>query len=414
VILLYRLFLFLYLTGIRLTALWNPKAKAWLKGRRKQFFEGKIPAKTNDCRYWMHCASLGEFEQGRPILEALREREPYCQIILSFFSPSGYEVRKDWPGANFICYLPMDGARSSKKFIDRIQPDVALFVKYEFWHYYMLELQKRSIPSILVSGAFRQDQPFFKAWGGFFRKILSRFTILTVQDKNSLHLLEKIGLAEKSHFTGDTRYDRVTAIVAEAKQIPEVEFYKENKQLIIAGSSWPDDEKLLYAFLPQLPQNWKIVIAPHEINPGSLNRLEKLFEDECIFFSKFQSNSKARVLIIDNYGMLSSLYRYGSIACIGGGFHRSGIHNVLEPAVFGLPVIMGPEYEKFNEAVQMVHRNFAFPVKDEKEFCEKLHILMADPAGLSALQNLIRDFVKERTGATEAILALLPITKQEN
>jgi 3-deoxy-D-manno-octulosonic-acid transferase len=407
VILLYRLFLFLYVTGIRLTSLWNPKAKAWLAGRRNQFSKGKIPVKNNARRYWMHCASLGEFEQGRPILEALREREPDCQIILSFFSPSGYEVRKDWPGADFICYLPMDGARSSKKFIDQIQPDVALFVKYEFWHYYILELQKRSIPSILVSGAFREDQPFFKPWGGFFRKILIRFTVLTVQDHDSLHLLQKIGLSEKTHFTGDTRYDRVSAIAAEAKQIPEVEFFKENKQLIIAGSSWPDDEKKLHAFLPQLPENWKIVIAPHEINSISLSRIEVLFKDECIFFSKFQKDSKARVLIIDNYGMLSSLYRYGALACIGGGFHRSGIHNVLEPAVFGLPVIMGPEYEKFTEAVQMVHRSFAFPVKDEQEFSEKLNTLIADPAGLSALQNLIREFVKERTGATEAILALL-------
>lgn len=410
-LLLYNLFLCLYRAGIAITAFWNPKARAWQQGRKGQWerlrktVPEKKPAQT---RYWMHCASLGEFEQGRPVLEALKKQDANCVIVLSFFSPSGYEIRKDYEGADVVCYLPMDGPSTAKKFLDIVQPSLALFVKYEFWHYYLAELSRRSVPSILVSGAFRKSQPFFKWWGGFFRKMLSRFELLTVQDKRSEQLLQKIGLGGKVHLTGDTRYDRVAQIAAAAKDLPLIEVFKGTGKLVIAGSTWPEDERMLKEALHVLHEGWKLVLAPHEIDKAHLNAIKTLFGEHCVFYSSFQPGVEAKVLVIDNIGILSSLYRYGEIACVGGGFARSGIHNVLEPAVFGLPVIIGPEYEKFTEAVAMVRKGFAFPVRDAGEYGRVLKDLIADNQGRNALQELIKTYVQEQTGATAKILALLP------
>jgi 3-deoxy-D-manno-octulosonic-acid transferase len=355
----------------------------------------------------MHCASLGEFEQGRPVLEALKAKHPDCAIILSFFSPSGYEVRKSYAGADAVCYLPMDGPRNARRFLDIIRPDMVLFVKYEFWHYFLKELYMRQIPAMLVSGAFRESQPFFRWWGGFFRKILCRFSIITVQDAQSLHLLQHIGLENNVYLTGDTRYDRVVKIAAEARELPLIAAFKKEHKLIIAGSTWPEDERMLQAALKSIPAGWKLVVAPHEIHPSHLKRIRVLFGKACVFYSGLPEGIDANVLVIDNIGMLSALYRYGEIACIGGGYNTGGIHNVLEPAVFGLPVIMGPVYEKFGEAVQLAKNGFAFPAVDAASYADALRSLTADPAGLAAMQNLIRNYIKHQTGATAKILALL-------
>lgn len=409
-LLLYNLFLILYRAAIAVTALWNSKAKAWQQGRQGQWrlLRERIPeVVTGQRRIWMHCASLGEFEQGRPVLEALRAAHSACVIILSFFSPSGYEVRKSYAGADVVCYLPSDGPHAAKRFIDIVQPELALFVKYEFWHYYLKELAIRQIPAVLVSGAFRNSQPFFQWWGGFFRKMLSRFSLLTVQDEASLQLLHSIGLKDKTRLTGDTRYDRVAQIAAEAKELPVIEAFKGDGKLIIAGSTWPEDERILYTCLSSIPEGWKLVIAPHEIDVAHLASIQSLFGEACVFYSAYEPGTAAKVLVIDNIGMLSALYRYGDIACIGGGYSRSGIHNVLEPAVFGLPVIMGPEYKKFGEAVQMVRKGFAFPAEGTFTCKEILQSLIEDSKGLSALQNLIRMYIQEQTGATSKILALL-------
>ncbi len=354
----------------------------------------------------MHCASLGEFEQGRPVLERLREKYDDAFIVLTFFSPSGYEVQKDWDGADFICYLPMDGPRTAKRFVRIVQPSLTLFVKYEFWHYYLKELSERKVTTVLVSGAFRKSQSFFKPWGRFFRKMLLRFSLLTVQDKQSLALLEKIGL--RAELTGDTRYDRVAQIAETSKAFQLIELFRGGGKLIIAGSTWPEDEQMLRACLPHLPESWKLVLAPHEINEAHLQDIKNLFGDSCIFYSGFQSGTSAQVLVIDNIGMLSSLYRYGEIACIGGGYNRGGIHNVLEPAVFGLPVVIGPEYQKFTEAVAMVKKEFAFPAKDEDDYRSTLQNLTLDDDGRIALQGFIKTYIHEQTGATAKILALLP------
>lgn len=409
---LYYLFLKLYRLGIAVTALWNSKAKAWQEGRRgqwKQLAAGVPPPEEGQLRIWMHCASLGEFEQGRPVLEQLKMQNAGCKIILSFFSPSGYEVRKNYEGADWVCYLPMDGPAAAEQFLDIVQPSIALFVKYEFWHFYLKALDQRGIPTALISGAFRKGQPFFQWWGGFFRRMLSRFTLLTVQDESSLKLLQGIGLGDKAQVTGDTRYDRVAQIAGTAAELPLIEAFRSGGRLVIAGSTWPEDERMLKESLHILPAGWKLVIAPHEIHQAHLEGIQALFGSACVLYSAFNPTVTAKVLVIDNIGMLSALYRYGEIACIGGGYSRSGIHNVLEPAVFGLPVIMGTEYKKFTEGVIMVKKGFAFPAPDAATYARILQDLIADDSGRHALQGFIRQHIREHTGATAKILALLPI-----
>jgi 3-deoxy-D-manno-octulosonic-acid transferase len=408
--LLYNFFLLLYRTAITITGLWNKKARDWQKGRRGQWqrLATALASGRPRKRIWMHCASLGEFEQGRPVLEALRTQQPDAFIVLTFFSPSGYQVRHNWDGADYICYLPMDGPAASKRFLKTVNPSIAFFVKYEFWHYYLKELHSRHIPTILVSGAFRKSQPFFRPWGGFFRRMLNCFNVLTVQDLKSQTLLQGIGLTSKVHLTGDTRYDRVAQIAAAAKDLPLIETFRGSAKLIIAGSTWPDDERMLRETLPHIPLDWKLIIAPHEVHEAHILSIKSLFGDAAARYSSFAPGSDARVLIIDNIGMLSSLYRYGEIACIGGGYSRSGIHNVLEPAVFGLPVIMGPEYQKFSEAVTMVKKGFAHPAADADTFRRILTDLIQDDEGRHALQALIRTHIYDHVGATAKILALLP------
>jgi 3-deoxy-D-manno-octulosonic-acid transferase len=407
--LLYHLFLILYRLGIGIAALWNPKARLWQQGRRGQWktLRTKVPPSGSSPRIWMHCASLGEFEQGRPILESLKSQYPSAFIVLTFFSPSGYEVRRNYDGADVVCYLPMDGPGNARRFLDIIQPTIALFVKYEFWHYYLKDLHNRHIPTILVSGAFRKSQPFFQWWGAFFRRILTYFTVITVQDKKSLALLQGRSLAGKAHLTGDTRYDRVVQIATEARELPRIAAFKGPDKLIIAGSTWPEDEQILHACLPSISPGWKLVIAPHEIHEAHLNSIKSLFGTNCTFYSSQSANPDARVLIIDNIGMLSALYRYGEIACVGGGYSKSGIHNVLEPAVFGLPVIIGPEYQKFTEAVQLVKKGFAFAAKDATAYGEILQHLISDEEGLTALQGFTRSYIQEHTGATAKIISLI-------
>jgi 3-deoxy-D-manno-octulosonic-acid transferase len=408
--LLYNLFLLLYRAAIAITALWNKKAQEWQNGRKGQWqrLTAALASAGLGKRIWMHCASLGEFEQGRPVLEALRLQYPDAFIVLTFFSPSGYMVRKNWDGADYICYLPMDGPIAARRFVSIVRPSIAFFVKYEFWHHYLRELGDRDIPAILVSGAFRKSQPFFRPWGSFFRAILSRFRILTVQDAKSETLLRKIGLAAKTHVTGDTRYDRVAQIAEGTTDLPLIEVFRGTAKLIIAGSTWPEDERMLQATLSHIPSDWKLIIAPHEVHDAHIHSIRSLFEDVATLYSSFTPDTDARVLIIDNIGMLSSLYRYGEIACIGGGYSRSGIHNVLEPAVFGLPVIMGPEYQKFSEAVTMVKKGFAHPAADADTYIRILSELIQDDDGRHALQGLIRAHIQDHKGATAKILALLP------
>ncbi|MDN3579526.1 3-deoxy-D-manno-octulosonic acid transferase [Mucilaginibacter flavus] len=408
--LLYTIGIRLYFVVIYVASLFNQKASQWINGRKNQQF-----IRINNC-IWFHFASLGEFEQGRPILEALRTRHPDKKIVVSFFSPSGYEVRKNTPLADFVYYLPLDTAKNATQFIDAIQPEMAVFTKYEYWYHFFNQLHKRRVPLYIVSGIFRPKQIFFKWYGGLHRKILSFVTYFFLQDEASKQLLQSIGVTNTA-VSGDTRFDRVWANAQHPKEIPGIAQFKNDQKLFIAGSTWPQDEALL-ATLPALYPDWKFIFAPHEIGEEKVNNLVNLLPSittarysELIQNSKFKiqnqdattHHSPLTTLIIDNIGMLSSLYAYADIAYIGGGF-GVGIHNTLEAAAFGLPVIFGPNYQKFNEAKQLITLRAGFSISDVNELKGIVETLIGDEAFYSVTSKKAAEFVREHIGATEAIL----------
>ena len=344
-LILYAVFCRFYKWGILLASPFNDKAKQWISGRKNWKKNQKlITLKGNHC-IWIHCSSLGEFEQGRPLIEKLKQVYPNYKIVLTFFSPSGYEIQKNYPLADLVMYMPMDSPTHAKKFIEAIQPALAVFVKYEFWYYYLNQLHLQQIPTIIISAAFRENQLFFKWYGTFFRKMLHCFNYIFVQNEHSKKLLATIGITNNVIISGDTRYDRVAEIAQKTKRFDIVENFKGNGNIFIAGSTWQDDEALLSRFFTHLPTNWKLIIAPHEIHKAHIDEIQKLFGNNSVLFSEIKCGIKAneqRVLIIDNIGMLSSLYAYGDMAFVGGGFQKSGIHNILEPAIYGLPICFGP------------------------------------------------------------------------
>ncbi|MBX2906636.1 MAG: 3-deoxy-D-manno-octulosonic acid transferase [Taibaiella sp.] len=406
-LLLYNLSIRLYRFGIGVSSLSNEKAKSWIVGRRdwRQHMAGRL--QPGECRIWIHCSSLGEFEQGRPLIELIRKRYPDYKIVLTFFSPSGYEPRKNYDGADYVFYLPMDSAANARDFIGLVQPALALFVKYEFWYHYLSELKGNNIPTLLVSAAFRANQPFFQRHGSLFRTMLHCFTHLHVQDAASAELLRSIGISQNVSVTGDTRYDRVAAIRAGIREIPEAVAFRGDCKILIAGSSWPEDETILRRCLNDLPPDWKLIIAPHEIDVSHINQLKDLFGDNAVTFSVLhmeRAQASRRVLIIDNMGMLSSLYAYGNIAWVGGGFRKGGIHNTLEPAVFGTPIIMGPVYKKFVEAVKLVELGAAFPVADAEGGLHLITQLIADETRRKDIHQKLEEFMSRETGAAERIL----------
>lgn len=407
-LLFYNLFLLLYRAGVQIAALWNPKAKLWLNGR-KDWRQQLAGFKNNRNTIWIHASSLGEFEQGRPLIEAMKQQYPTHLILLTFFSPSGYEACKNYKHADYIMYLPMDGKQNAADFVTLVQPSVALFIKYEFWHYYLAALRKKNIPTILVSGAFRQGQAFFKWHGGFFRNMLRCFTQLHVQDKQSAELLAGIGFTQNVYVTGDTRYDRVSTIRAAARVIPEAERFCKGHQILIAGSTWPEDEEILQKCLATLPENWKLIVAPHEIGEDHIQDILKLFPGAARFsmLAGAPAQYGGKVLVVDNMGLLSSLYAYGNISWVGGGFRKGGIHNTLEPAVFGMPVIMGPVYEKFVEAVELVRAGVAFPVNNYEEAEDVLQQLYNNKQQLDEIKSTLSHFMAEHTGAATKILSAI-------
>ena len=381
-----------------MASIWNPKARLWVDGRNH------FPVFNSDKKkIWFHCASLGEFEQGRPVLESLKEKFPQYEIVLSFFSPSGYEVRKNYPLADHVIYLPIDTPQNAKKLIQSINPALVIWVKYEYWFHYLSQLKSNHIPVILISGIFRKSQPFFKSYGGFWKKMLKCFNVVFVQDETSIQLLKSIDITNTA-ISGDTRFDRVYAIAAENKTLPEIAAFIKDDFTVVAGSTWEDDENLIAPFIRN-NKSVKFIVAPHEISPSNLNRLKAKF-DNAIFYSEWKNNmtSTNQVLIIDNIGMLSALYKYASVAFIGGGFNKSGIHNTLEAAVYGKPVFFGPNYQKFAEAVALVEKGAAFSVKSSSEFNEGLTMLMQDESKLLETGKLSGAFVKSKIGATAIIV----------
>jgi 3-deoxy-D-manno-octulosonic-acid transferase len=391
--------------------LFNNKAKLWVTGRKNTVFV------RIESSIWFHFASLGEFEQGRPILEAIRNLHPEKKIAVTFFSPSGYEIRKNTPLADYVYYLPLDTAKNARNFIDTINPEIIVFTKYEYWFHFFNEANKRDIPLYIVSGIFRPGQVFFKWYGGFNRSILSLVSHFFLQDEASRQLLQGIGINNTS-VSGDTRFDRVWANAQNPKVLPLIDEFKNGHKLFIAGSTWSQDEALLAKLVSEYP-DWKFIFAPHEIPGDKINALIDLLpEGKAITFSQLKSEaeglksgdfinqsltSNLQSLVIDNIGMLSSLYAYADIAYIGGGF-GVGIHNTLEAAAFGLPVIFGPNYQKFNEARELIALKAGFSINNETELKGIVETLINDEAFYDLTSKKVFNYVKENVGATKMIM----------
>ncbi|MDP9079755.1 MAG: 3-deoxy-D-manno-octulosonic acid transferase [Bacteroidota bacterium] len=396
-LLLYNTGVQLYFVAIYIASFFNKKAKLWVNGRKEQAlirFSGCI---------WFHFASLGEFEQGRPVLEAMRELYPKEKIVITFFSPSGYEVRKNTRLADAVYYLPLDTAANARQFIGIIQPKIAVFTKYEYWYHFFNETHSRNIPLYVISGIFRPNQVFFKWYGGLHRKMLGFVRRFFVQDESSQELLQQIGVTNVT-VSGDTRFDRVWANAQQPKAIPGIAEFKNNQKIFIAGSTWPADEQLIATITTQYP-GWKFIIAPHEISEEKIAKLISILpSDTTLRYSQISNlTSSISHLIIDNIGMLSSLYQYADIAYIGGGF-GVGIHNTLEAAAFGLPVIFGPEYSKFKEAKDLIALQAGFTIADEARLKTITDKLITEQVFYNKASVTITTYVKEHTGATAAII----------
>lgn len=407
----YNILLVLLKTGIHLASLFDGKAKKWVQGRKNIFetLEKTIPA--NEKIIWMHCASLGEFEQGRPLMESLRAQGTGHRILLTFFSPSGYEVQKNYKGADWVFYLPADGPRNAKRFLEIVKPSLVIFVKYEFWYYYLKKIKYRNIPLLLVSALFRKDMSFFKWYGGLQRKMLSRFDHLFVQNEGSKKLMDEIGLADITSISRDTRFDRVIEIAEKFQPIPLIEQFIGNSKVIVAGSTWQEDEEVLQKTFTAITNlSLKMIIAPHEINEAHLTDLKKLFPGSVLFSQLPTANRQpatGNILIIDNIGMLSRLYHYGYITFVGGAFRKSGVHNVLEAAVYGKPVLFGPAYKKYSEAVDLVKTGGGICVNNADECVKTMESLLHDKKEYETTAANSQDYVWKNKGATGKIIRFI-------
>ncbi len=402
---LYDLGIFLYSLFIRIASLKNKKAEKWLSGRTDLFQHIRRSVDSSGKSVWFHFASLGEFEQGRPVIEQLRKLRPDATLVITFFSPSGYEIRKNYPLADHVFYLPLDTRSNAEQFIRLINPEVAVFTKYEYWFHYFKILKRDEIPLYMISSIFRKDQVFFKWYGGLNRKILGYVTHFFVQNETSRSLLAGLGLSNVT-VSGDTRFDRVYENAAHPRDIERVKRFSEGGKVLVGGSTWPEDEALLAELANGRP-DWRFIIAPHEIREAGIARTEGAFP-EAVRYSTLSAMSPdepapaKRTLIIDNVGMLSSLYQYGKIAFIGGGF-GAGIHNTLEAAAFGVPVIFGPEYQKFQEARDLIDTGGGFSVKNYAEL-DKIMDRLEDPGELERAGKAAAGYVAGKTGATAIIL----------
>ena len=396
----------LYHLLVRLASLFHAKAHDFIQGR-KGWFED-LESNTAGWRptVWFHCASLGEFEQGRPLLEEIRERDPEVKILLTFFSPSGYRIRKDYPGADYVTYLPLDTPRNARKFVEQVSPEKVFFIKYEYWYFMLRRLHRQHIPVYLVSAIFRKDQLFFRWYGRWFRRMLHYYHHLFVQDDRSRDLLKTYGV-DSVTVSGDTRFDRVQKIVAGAPAVPLLEQFRDDTLLLIGGSTWPEDEELLIQYYQEADASIKLVLAPHEVHKLSIRRmLSRFSSEEVLVWSEAGDDDpgKARVLVIDTIGMLSSLYGYGKLAYVGGGFGK-GIHNILEAATYGMPVVFGPKHKKFREANDLVEKGGAFSVHDYASFKNLMDSFLSEPGQLEKAGAIAGSYVKRHAGATRRILS---------
>ncbi|HEY8936233.1 MAG TPA: glycosyltransferase N-terminal domain-containing protein [Cyclobacteriaceae bacterium] len=405
-IILYNLSILVLRMLFSIASYFGSKAEAFAAGRRDLFKKLQKAFENNSSPViWVHCASLGEFEQGRPVIEALKKEWPAHKILLTFFSPSGYEVRKNYDKADFVFYFPWDTHANAQRFISITKPVLAIFVKYEFWYHYSAELKKHNIPLLSISSIFRKDQLFFKSYGGFYRRILQNFSYFFVQNDISLKLLQSIGI-QQCKKAGDTRFDRVVALTQMTTPLPMVEKFKDGQHTWVIGSCWAEDIDVLAPFINENQGKLKFIVAPHEIKEAFLQVIENQVQAKSIRLSEANAEKVANynVLIIDNIGMLSKLYRYGEFAYVGGAFGK-GLHNILEPACYGIPVFFGNRnYEKFQEANDLIMRGGAFEISDYQDLRSKYELLISRPENYVLACEVTSLYVKENLGATDLIM----------
>ena len=395
---------------LQLLALFSPKMKLFVEGRKTVFQTLKNKIHPEDKVFWFHAASLGEYEQGLPVIEKVKEQFPQHKIVITFFSPSGYEVRKNNAVADVTVYLPLDTKANAQQFLDLVHPEKVFFIKYEFWPNYLYELKQRNIPTYLISGIFREKQVFFKWYGGFYRNALKTFNYFFVQNEKSKTLLQSIGFSNVK-VSGDTRFDRVVAILEKDNFLDFIEQFKNNQTTIVIGSSWPKDEELLVNFINQAADNVKFIIAPHNIKDEQIDSLYKQIKKTKFKYSNYEIETLRKprlenyqVFIIDTIGILTKIYSYADIAYVGGGFGNPGVHNILEPATFGIPIVIGPNYSHFAEAIALVGLEGCISVKNQSELNEAFDLLLQNEDERYEKGHICSTFVQMNKGATNAIL----------
>lgn len=401
---IYNFIIFIASLFLKIIATFSPKIKLFVNGRKNVFALLKENIKPTDKTIWFHAASLGEFEQGLPVIEKIKEKYPLHKIIVTFFSPSGYEVRKNNTVADVTLYLPLDTQKNAQLFLKLTHPEMAFFIKYEFWLNYLNELSKNNTPTYLISGIFRDNQMFFKWYGGFYRKALKTFTYFFVQNQESKIKIESLGF-HNVIVSGDTRFDRVNAILERDNSIDFIATFKNNQPTLVIGSSWPKDETLLINYI-NASTDLKFIIAPHNIKTEQIESLRTALTKKTILFTEKENQNLAdySVFIIDTVGLLTKIYSYGTIAYVGGGFGNPGIHNILEPATFGLPIIIGPHYANFAEATKLVQLGGCMVVSNEEELKQNIDHLLLDSNYLETKSQICRQYIQDNKGATTKIM----------
>ncbi|WP_298392826.1 glycosyltransferase N-terminal domain-containing protein [Flavobacterium sp.] len=412
---LYNLIIILASQVVKLLALFNPKMKLFVEGRKEVFSILQSKISSTDKTIWFHAASLGEYEQGLPVIEKIKIQYPNHKILVTFFSPSGYEVRKNNTVADATVYLPLDTKSNAQKFIKAINPELVFFIKYEYWPNYLNELKKQNIKTYLISGIFREKQAFFKWYGGFYRNALKTFDYFFVQNESSKKLIQSIGF-NNVKISGDTRFDRVVSILERDNSLDFIEQFKDNKTTIVIGSSWPKDENLLVHYINNTSDDIKFIIAPHNIKSEQIANLKSQITKSTILFSEknYIDLSNFNIFIIDTIGILTKIYSYADIAYVGGGFGNPGVHNILEPATFGVPIIIGPNYSHFAEAIALVHQEGCISISNQNELNETFDNLISNEDVRHEKGHICATFVQMNKGATEVILKHIENSKIKN
>ena len=406
---LYNLVVILASQLLKLVAHFSPKMKLFVDGRKSVFQTLSDKIQSSDKTIWFHAASLGEYEQGLPVIEAIKKQFPNHKIVVTFFSPSGYEVRKNNTVADVTVYLPLDTISNAKKFISLVHPEMAFFIKYEYWPNYLNELKKQQIKTYLISGILRENQAFFKWYGGFYRNALKTFEFFFVQNESSRNLLQSIGF-NNVKVSGDTRFDRVVSILERDNSLDFIEQFKDNKTTIVIGSSWPKDESLLINYINQSSDDVKFIIAPHNIKQEQIQELKNAITKKIVLFSENVETRHAlslqeySVFIIDTIGILTKIYSYADIAYVGGGFGNPGVHNILEPATFGVPVVIGPNYSHFAEATALVNMEGCISIQNQTQLNEAFDLLLHNEDERLEKGHICSTFVQMNKGATQTII----------